>query len=150
MAKEIDEAPTEGIKAEDAIFMAECLKHLQTTANIDINGVAAALNYKNSASVANRIRVLKKKFDLKVGCTTAANPDGAGSATNSPRKGAAANRGPIKAAAATDDGDGAETKSGSGAGAKRTRTPRKKAAKSAAKVEVESDADDDENVKDED
>lgn len=32
MAK--DEAPTDSIKADDAIFMAECLKHLQTPANV--------------------------------------------------------------------------------------------------------------------
>ena len=93
---------------------------------------------QDPASVANRIRVLKKKFDLKVGCTAAASSDGPGPAST-PRKGAAANRGPIKATAATDDGDEAETKSGSGAGAKRGRAPRKRAAKSAAKVKDEAE-----------
>lgn len=112
-----------------------------------MKGVAAALNYKNSASVGNRIRVLKKKFDLKVGTTAstaAAGADGApGPATISPRKGAAANRGPAKATAASNETSETESKAGSGAGAKKTRTPRKRAAKSTAKVE---DSDDEEDV----
>lgn len=36
MAKKEETSTSDGIKAEDAIFMAECLKHLQTPANVCI------------------------------------------------------------------------------------------------------------------
>lgn len=109
-----------------------------------MKGVAAALNYKNSASVANRIRALKKKFDLQLGCTAAAGDGATSSVPSTPRKGAGANRGPVKTTA--DSGDGSETedkaaKSGSGAGAKKARTPRKRAAKSSTKVKDSTDED---------
>ena len=90
-------------------------------------------------SVANRIRVLKKKFDLKVNATNATGavePASSAAATKPPRKGAAANRGPAKAKPTTDETPEAEAKSGSGAGAKKTRAPRKRAVKGAAKGAV--------------
>ncbi|PGH17708.1 hypothetical protein AJ80_04716 [Polytolypa hystricis UAMH7299] len=102
----------------DAIFMMECLKHLQTPAAIDVQAVATALGYKNSASVGNRIRALKKKFDLNVSCTNSsgssvASPS-AGSGPNTPRKakGAKANRGPIKAKPEPTSSDEAKGKGG--------------------------------------
>jgi hypothetical protein len=65
-----------------------------------VNAVAAALDYKNSASVGNRIRALKKKFDLQVTCTAGPvnqNSSPTTTPTPTPRKGAKAGRGPIKA-----------------------------------------------------
>ncbi|KAL1959060.1 hypothetical protein VTO42DRAFT_3301 [Malbranchea cinnamomea] len=99
-----------GKAASDAIFMMECLKHVQNPITIDINAVAAALNYKNSISVANRIRVLKKQFGLEVSCVRGPVSGGENSA-GSPRKGAktAQSCGPVKAneECGTTEGDGA-------------------------------------------
>lgn len=95
---------------------------------VDISKVAAALNYKNPVSVANRIRVLKKQFGLEISCSNG-SANGA-NFTGSPRKGAKAaqSRGPIKA---TADGSDAPTT----AGKKRGRKP--KAAKVANDEEVD-------------
>jgi hypothetical protein len=91
---------------------------------------------------------LKKKFDLKVGCTNAGGSDGPSPAANSPRKGAASKRGPVKAAQTSEDTDEPETKSGNGAATKKTRAPRKRAVKSAVKVEATDSTDDAEATED--
>ena len=78
-----------------------------------MNAVAAALEYKNSASVANRIRALKKKFDLQVTCTMGStNQSGSPNTTptSTPRKGAKAARGPIKAKPEADSANASESK----------------------------------------
>lgn len=76
-----------------------------TFAQVDISKVAEALKYKNPASVANRIRVLKKQFGLDITCS---NGTANGTTSGSPRKGAktAQSRGPVKA---TGDGNDVPT-----------------------------------------
>ncbi|PGH18820.1 hypothetical protein AJ79_00233 [Helicocarpus griseus UAMH5409] len=126
--------------ASDAIFMMECLKHLQTPATIDITAVAAAMGYGNTGSVANRIREIRKKFNLQqhLSCTTNSSSNGA---TATPRKGAKANRGPIKAKAESTEEGGEEPKAekanpGRKPGAKRGRKPKATAAAEEAGEEV--------------
>ena len=59
------------------------------------------LNYKNPASVGNRINRLKKKFEIQLTCSNAAaNANNGSAATGTGRKGAKARRGPVKAKAA--------------------------------------------------
>ncbi|KAK2805118.1 hypothetical protein FQN50_006363 [Emmonsiellopsis sp. PD_5] len=97
----------------DEVFMMECLKHLQSPATVDINAVAKALGYKNSLSVANRVRVLKKKYDIEIICSQgpASGSTGATGATTAPsRKGAKAARGPIAVKPEAGDEEGAEGK----------------------------------------
>ncbi|KAK2751338.1 hypothetical protein FQN55_001073 [Onygenales sp. PD_40] len=128
----------------DEVFMMECLKHLQTPATIDINAVAKALGYKNSASVANRVRVLKKKYDIEIICSQgpASGSTGAGGVSATPsRKGAKAARRPIAVKPEADDEEGAEVKEhpakAKKPAAKRGRKPK------AVKSEAEADGDDD-------
>ncbi|PGH33816.1 hypothetical protein GX50_03385 [[Emmonsia] crescens] len=114
-------------KATDAIFMMECLKHLQTPATIDVSAVAKALNYGNPGSVANRIRVIRKQFNLQQHLTCSTNSANGGAAT--PRKGAKASTGPIKAKMgpseeASEDGKTEKAKPGKKPGAKRGRKPK--------------------------
>ncbi|EER27458.1 hypothetical protein D8B26_006475 [Coccidioides posadasii str. Silveira] len=98
-------------KVTDEMFMMECFKHIQTPAVVDVSGVAKVLNYSNPVSVSNRLSRLKKKFNLRISTTTGpmqlgddgdvASVVAAATATSTPRKGARATKGPIKAKAAT-------------------------------------------------
>ncbi|EEH02870.1 conserved hypothetical protein [Histoplasma capsulatum G186AR] len=121
-----DVADSKG-KASDAIFMMECLKHLQTPATIDVSAVAKALKYKNPMSVANRIREIRKQFNLQQHLTCSANSANGGTAT--PRKGAKASTGPIKAKVeipeeGTEGAKAEKAKPGRKPGAKRGRKPK--------------------------
>lgn len=173
MADTTEAAPESNVntKCSDSIFLMECLKNLNSPANVssstksaimsfydyavpdpqvadtwkfqvDINAVATALGYGNPNSAANRVRSLKKKFNLQItpvsgsgvlngtpaiddGATGTPKPTPASPKT--PRKGAKAARGPAKAKAPPADGEEASPattpakrgrKPGSGAGRK--------------------------------
>ncbi|PGH06052.1 hypothetical protein GX51_02643 [Blastomyces parvus] len=114
-------------KEASAIFMMECLKHLQTPATIDVSAVAKALNYTNPMSVANRIRNIQKQFDLQQHLTCSTNSASGGATT--PRKGAKASSGPIKAKKEPSEEGGEDVKAdkakpGRKPGAKRGRKPK--------------------------
>lgn len=126
-----------------------------TPTQVDIAAVAAALDYKNTASVANRIRALKKKFELQVTCTGAAGGASGGTTSNpaTPRKGAKVSNGPIKAKpepgtpGGDDDAGEAATPPKSAKKTPAARKPRKpsaaalaKAAKEQAEAEAEAEA----------
>ncbi|KAL2369137.1 hypothetical protein RJ035_006701 [Blastomyces gilchristii] len=114
-------------KETDAIFIMECLKHLQTPARIDVSAVAKALKYKNPISVANRIREIRKQFNLQQHLTCSTNSANGGATT--PRKGAKTSTGPIKAKKEPskeggEDVKGEKMKPGRKPGAKRGRKPK--------------------------
>ncbi|EEH17262.1 hypothetical protein PABG_07349 [Paracoccidioides brasiliensis Pb03] len=88
------ESPENKARASDALFMMECMKHLQTPATIDIAAVAKALNYSHTGSVANRIRGIKKRFNLQQHLTCS-NVSAGGEAFTL-RKGAKVSSRPIK------------------------------------------------------
>ncbi|KAM5468713.1 hypothetical protein MauCBS54593_004708 [Microsporum audouinii] len=113
------EAPSK--QTSDIAFMAECFKHLQGPFNVDLPAMAEALGYKNHNSVGNRLRAIKKKWGIGTGDGAEAGSEGTSAATTpkTPRKGAKAARGPVKAKAETD---GEEAKA-NGSPAKRGRKP---------------------------
>ncbi|OJD27632.1 hypothetical protein ACJ73_00965 [Blastomyces percursus] len=118
-------------KEADAIFMMVCLKHLQTPATIDVSAVAKALNYKNPMSVSNRIREIRKQFNLQQHLTCSTNSANGGATT--PRKGAKTSIGPIKAKKEPSEEGGEDVKRerakpGRKSGAKRARKPKAEAA----------------------
>ncbi|KAK2746198.1 hypothetical protein FQN57_003320 [Myotisia sp. PD_48] len=124
----------------DMVFLAECFKHLVSPANVDCAAVAKALEYQNEKSVANRLRALKKKLGIATpGATTNGNAEATPVVTSpkTPRKGAKAARGPIKAKLEPSS-EGEEAKSpttpakrgrkpGTGAGRKRKTAPTEEA-----------------------
>ncbi|KAI9763014.1 MAG: hypothetical protein M4579_000077 [Chaenotheca gracillima] len=48
----------------DTKFLAECLRNSSSPITVDIEAVASTLDYANPRSVANRIAILRKKYDL--------------------------------------------------------------------------------------
>lgn len=90
--------------------------------------------------MANRVRTLKKKFELQVTCTHGSTNANNGSATSTPVKGAKAARGPIKAKAEPTGDETEEEKPATPKTAKRGGRkpgPKSKKAKAAAAASTE-------------
>ncbi|KAI5298420.1 hypothetical protein KEM55_003417 [Ascosphaera atra] len=85
----------------DTEFLCECLKQLTTIATVDVRAVARALKYSNPASVANRVRDLKRQHDLKIMCT---NSESSAKSTPARRK-SPAKKGASLAQTASGNGD---------------------------------------------
>ncbi|EGD87913.1 hypothetical protein H112_04388 [Trichophyton rubrum D6] len=121
MADNVENSAEAGNKQmTDIAFMAECFKYLQGPFNVDLPAMAEKLGYKNPASVGNRLRAIKKKWGIGVpeGAETGTDPSPA-TTPKTPRKGAKAARGPIKA---KPEADGEDSKA-AGSPAKRGRKP---------------------------
>ncbi|KLJ06314.1 hypothetical protein EMPG_10298 [Blastomyces silverae] len=134
-------------KEADAIFMMECLKHLQTPATIDVSAVAAALKYKNPLSVANRIREIRKQFNLQQHLTCSTNSANGGPTT--PRKVVKTSTRPIKAKKEPseeggEDVKGEKAKPGRKPGPKRGRKPKAAAPEEDTPVEPAASGDNNE------
>ncbi|EGD92677.1 hypothetical protein TESG_00249 [Trichophyton tonsurans CBS 112818] len=101
--------------------MAECFKFLQGPFNVDLPAMAEKLGYKNPASVGNRLRAIKKKWGISASesAETGADTTSPAATPKTPRKGAKAARGLIKA---KPEVDGEDSKAG-GSPAKRGRKP---------------------------
>lgn len=103
--------PTKEEGSADALFMAECFKHLDSPASVSLHskshydrftylhisqinvvGVATALGYKNHRSVSNRIAQLRKKYNLNLTTSTVAKASDAGPSSSPAVKKAAAPR----------------------------------------------------------
>ncbi|EFE34090.1 uncharacterized protein ARB_07041 [Trichophyton benhamiae CBS 112371] len=122
MADNVENSAEAGNKQlSDIAFMAECFKYLQGPFNVDLPAVAEQLGYKNPASVGNRLRAIKKKWGIGVaeGAETGADTTSPATTPKTPRKGAKATRGPIKA---KPEVEGEDSKAG-GSPAKRGRKP---------------------------
>ncbi|KAG0647931.1 hypothetical protein D0Z07_6046 [Hyphodiscus hymeniophilus] len=79
-----DGADVGGMTSVDVKFLITCLQNAAGgSISIDNTKVAEALNYKNPRSVANKIALLKKKYDLPLGTSG----KGAGALTASPKTG---------------------------------------------------------------
>ncbi|RHZ65671.1 uncharacterized protein CDV56_108169 [Aspergillus thermomutatus] len=71
----------EEINGADAIFIIECLKHLNESKQVDIGKVATALKYSNVASAGNRFRALRKRYGFaNLECKNSSTPTKAGKA----------------------------------------------------------------------
>ncbi|KAJ5104143.1 hypothetical protein N7532_004672 [Penicillium argentinense] len=77
-------------------FLAACLKHLDPSCGkVDLAAVAAALDYGNVKSVANRFNSLKKKHRIRVDSFRSSGP--------SPNKGSTKRRQTSKVAVKSED-----------------------------------------------
>ncbi|KAL2001442.1 hypothetical protein VTN02DRAFT_1758 [Thermoascus thermophilus] len=59
-------SPSKDINRDEATFLAELIKNMDEQRSINLAKVAEALGYTSVGSVANRFRLLKKKYDLKL------------------------------------------------------------------------------------
>ncbi|GFF34735.1 hypothetical protein IFM46972_04328 [Aspergillus udagawae] len=75
------ETNNEAVSSADAVFIIECLKHLNESKQVDIGKVAAALKYSNVQSARNRLRTLGKRYGFpNLECKFPATPTKAGKA----------------------------------------------------------------------
>ncbi|KAL2004821.1 hypothetical protein VTN00DRAFT_3094 [Thermoascus crustaceus] len=59
-------SPSKDINRDEATFLVEVIKNMDEQRSVDLAKVAEALGYTSVGSVANRFRLLKKKYDLKL------------------------------------------------------------------------------------
>ncbi|KAI9814029.1 MAG: hypothetical protein M1827_003493 [Pycnora praestabilis] len=79
-----DSGETNGMSDTDTKFLVECLKNTESNITVNTEAVAAALGYTNVKSVANKLGVMKKRYDLNITASNKATANSAAMANGGP------------------------------------------------------------------